>query len=123
MGSCQPFLPVLLILFLALIVAPIEIYSVNVDGFTDDIYDFLVIMFPVLFLASADVFCICFLQSKAQERVLLTISALRLSLFHSVLLCPYALNIIIYCFFSTNTRGSPLGSSMPLWFIGFKMEE
>lgn len=106
-GILSAFLPVLLILFLVLIVAPIEIYSANVDGFTYDIYDLLVMMFTVFLLASAAAFCGCLLLSIGPERLLLVISALCLSLFFAL--------YILGNFFSGNLP--PLDGSVVDWHL------
>lgn len=106
-GILSAFLPVLLILFLVLIVAPIEIYSANVDGFTYDIYDLLVMMFPVFLLASAAAFCGCLLLSIGPDGLLLAISALCLSLFFAL--------YILGNFFSGNLP--PLDGSVVDWHL------
>ena len=106
-GILSAFLPVLLILFLVLIVAPIEIYSANVDGFTYDIYDLLVMMFPVFLLASAAAFCGCLLLSIGPDGLLLAISALCLSLFFAL--------YILGNFFSANLP--PLDGTVVDWHL------
>lgn len=106
-GILSAFLPVLLILFLVLIVAPIEIYSANVDGFTYDIYDLLVMMFPVFLLASAAAFCGCLLLSIGPDGLLLAISALCLSLFFAL--------YILGNFFSGNLP--PLDGTVVDWHL------
>ena len=106
-GILSAFLPVLLILFLILIVAPIEIYSANVDGFAYDIYDLLVMMFPVFLIASAVAFCCCLLLSMGPERLLLVVSALCLSLFFAL--------YILGNFFSGNLP--PLDGSVVDWHL------
>ena len=101
------FLPVVLACFLVLLYGPIEIYSANVDGFSYDIFDLLVMMSAAFFFVAALAYVICLLLCKGPEKLVLFLSALSMSIFLAL--------YILGNFFSANLP--PLDGTVVDWHL------